>query len=219
MPNIKAVIFDMDGVIVNSEPIESLALEKMLAEYGKQPIFNKGGLIHVPGVTNDDYWKLLMNTYNINEDVAVLRKKKRKIFVDILKMGIIPMPGVLELIKKLKKGKIKVGVASSRFLKHVFLILELLEIKNLFNTIIGPAEGIRKKPFPDIYLEAAKTMEVNPGLCIALEDTETGVISAKAAGMKIIAIPNKHTTHQNFSKADKIVDSLSEITIQMLKTL
>lgn len=216
---IKAVIFDMDGVIVESEPLESLALEKMLTEYGKTPIFNDAGLVHTPGVTSDKYWESLMGKYNFNDKVTVLRERKREIFVDIINRGIKPMTGALELIKKLQKKKIKIAVASSRFLEHVFLILELLEIKEYFDAITGPTKTIRRKPFPDIYLEAAKTLKVIPAMCVALEDTETGVLSAKNAGMKVIAIPNKYTFNHNFSKADKIVDSLDDITMSMLKSL
>ncbi len=213
---IKAVIFDMDGVIVDSEPIESLALEKMLREYGKTPMLNETGLAHIPGVTSDRYWESLMEKYNFKENVTVLRERKREIFVEIIQGGIYPITGTLELIKKLKN---KIAVASSRFLKHVFLILELLEIKKYFNVVTGPTENLRRKPFPDIYLEAAKALGVPPTLCVALEDTETGILSAKNAGMKVIAVPNQYTKHQNLSKADKIVNSLSEITISMLKSL
>lgn len=216
---IKAVIFDMDGIIVDSDPIESLALEQMLKEYGKTPILNHVGLAHTPGATSDEYWDSLMKKYNFNENVAVLRERKREIFVEIITKGITPMSGTLELIQKLKKKKIKIAVASSRFLKHVFLILELLEIKKYFDAITGPTKTVKRKPFPDIYLEAAKALGVPPALCVALEDTETGILSAKNAGMKVIAIPNKFTKSHDFSKADKIVTSLSDINTQMFETL
>ncbi len=216
---IKAVIFDMDGVIVDSEPLESQTLEKLLKKYGKTPIRNRSGLIHIAGTAGDEYWKPIMKKYKLSEKIEILRSKRLEIFVDIVKKGMVPIPSVLTLIKKLKKANIKLALASNRFLDQVFLIIGMLKMKDYFDVIVGATKMMRRKPFPDIYLKSARVLRISPVFCVALEDSETGVLSAKAAGMKVIAIPNKYTKHHDFSKADKIVSRLSEITIPMLKNL
>jgi HAD superfamily hydrolase (TIGR01509 family) len=207
---IKAVIFDMDGVIIDSEPIESLAWEKLLTEYGKKPIINEWGLIHIVGTKSFDY---VMRKHGLVEDVEVVKNKKRKIFIDLVLKNPILMPGFLKLLTGLKKRKIKLGVASNRFQEHVGLIMKKLKIEDEFNALIGNDPTIEVKPAPDIFLKAAKMLKINPKYCLVIEDSESGVIAAKAAGMKVIAVPNRYTKHQDFSKADKIVKSLSEITI------
>lgn len=216
---IKAVIFDMDGIIVDGEIIQSRSLEKLLIEYGKIPIFNDVGLLHIPGPSGDECYRNFIRQYSIEEDITIVRKRNRKFFEELLKEKLIPLPGLLELIKTLKRDKIKIAVASNRFINHVYMILDNLNIKESFEIIVGPSPDVKHKPAPDIYLKTVKELNIKPTQCVAIEDTETGILSAKAAGMKVIAVPNKYTKHHDFSKADKIVNSLSYITILMLNNL
>jgi HAD superfamily hydrolase (TIGR01509 family) len=215
--NIKAVIFDMDGVIVDSEPIESLAWERVLAEYGVKPIFNSWGLIHSPGAPTIDY--VIEKHKLINHDIDTIKIKKRMFFEEIVLAGVSSLPGVATLIKKFKKAKIKIGLASSRNESQVKITIRELGFAGKFEQVIGFSEDVKRKPAPDIYLKVAKLLNVEPSTCVAIEDTENGIKSAKAAGMKVIAAPNRWTEHQDFAKADKIVNNLSEITILMLKNL
>ncbi len=214
---IKAVIFDMDGVIVDSEPIESLAWEKILAEYGVKPIFQNWGLIHNPG---NVVLKEIIKRHGLAEqDSDFIKTKKRKFFEEIILSGISPMPGILPLMQKLKKAKIRIGLASSRNERQVRVVIQELEFDNEFDVIVGVNDEMKRKPAPDIFLKTASLLKVKVTECVAIEDTENGVASAKAAGMKVIAVPNKWTAHQDFSKADKIVKSLPEITIATLENL
>jgi HAD superfamily hydrolase (TIGR01509 family) len=216
--SIKAVIFDMDGVIVDSEPIESLAWEKVLAEYGIKPIYEQWGLIHTVGgiPTIRD----IINKHNLpEEDIEIIRVKKRGFYEEQINKGISPMPGFVPLLKILKIHKLKVGVASTRNEHQVKVVIRKLKFEKEFDGIAGFSEDVRRKPAPDIYLKTATKLGVEPKLCVAFEDSETGILAAKRAGMKVIAVPNQYTMYQDFSKADKIVDSLSEITIPILESL
>jgi len=215
--NLKAVIFDMDGVIVDSEPIESMAWEKVLARYGKTPFYHPWGLIHAPGEPTING---IIEKYNFpKEEVELIRVLKRNFFEEIVSEGIKPLLGMSQLIKKLKKAKIKIGVASGRNEKQVLVVIRELHFNEFFDQIVGFNEEVKRKPAPDVYLKAANLLKVKTLYCMAIEDTENGVKAAKAAGMKVIAVPNKWTAHQNFSKADRVVSSLSEITMSMLKDL
>lgn len=99
------------------------------------------------------------------------------------------------------------------------LVLDSLKVKDFFSLIVGPADNRRHKPSPDVYLHTSKTLGLTPGECIVIEDSETGVISGKDAGMKVIATPNVYTAHMDFSKADIIVNSLSEVNLDVLNNL
>jgi HAD superfamily hydrolase (TIGR01509 family) len=213
---IRAVIFDMDGVIVDSEPIESLAWEMVLAEHNIKPIFNSNGLIHIVG---RDSSKWVMERHGFNVDYEVIRSRKRKVFADLVVQDLIPKPGFTNLFKTLKQEKLKLALASNRFEEHVLLIADKLKIRKSFKAIVGNSPEIKTKPAPDIFLKAAEKLRINPAYCLVIEDSEHGVIAAKSAGMKVIAVPNKYTIYQDFSKADKIVDSLLEITMLTIKNL
>ena len=215
---IKAVIFDMDGVIVDSEPIESLSLEKLLRKYGKTPQYNKEGLIHTVGLAGETY-KQVSKKYNLKEDIEVLKKIKRKIFRDLVEKKLTVIPGFIDLVRMLKEEKMKIALASNRFVDLVFFMLNKIKAKDLFDVIVGASDEIKPKPSPDIYLQVARELKIKPADCVALEDAETGIVAAKKAGMKVIAIPNKYTKSHNFAKADKIVKSLSQITLPLIHSL
>ena len=130
-----------------------------------------------------------------------------------------PYDGFFELIELLSKHNFKIALASNRYINHIFLVLKNLEVEKYFNIIVGPSEERKHKPHPDIYLHAAKELGLNPEDCVALEDSESGVISAHSAGMKVIAIPNKYTQKHDFSKADIILKSLMEVNMDVLNSL
>lgn len=207
---IKAVIFDMDGLIVDSEPIESESLEILLQKYGKTARYNSNGLIHKPGV-NVGVFEKLKADYSLEDEIKVIRKQKRRIFTSLIKKGVEPKEGLKGLIDTLKEKKVKIALASNRNIKHVKLILSTMAIDLLFEVIIGPSPKRKHKPSPDIYLATAKKLKVKPEECLVLEDSETGVIAGKDAGMKVIAVPNSYTKDQDLFRADLIVNSLKDI--------
>ncbi len=218
MKKIKAVIFDMDGLIVDTEIIESEALSMVVKGYGKTPQLLETGLIHMVGGAEGTYHEL-MERHQIVETFDIFSNKKRDIFTKLLVKKLTLYDGFFELIKLLSKHKIKIALASNRFERHIHIILDNLEVKNLFDVIVGPSEERKHKPHPDIYLHAAKELGLNPKDCIALEDSESVVLSAHTAGMKVIAIPNNYTKEHDFSKADIILKSLVDINMEVLNSL
>jgi len=211
----------MDGVIVDGETIQSKSLEILLRKYGKKPKYNKNGLVHTVGIAGDQSYKEFIKNYHLKEPIETLRKERRKIFVKLIGKKLKPIPGFNELISRFKKSGFKMALASNRFIDHVFIMVKNLGADSYFDVIHGPSDGanIKLKPEPDIYLEVAKKLKIFPQQCVVLEDSEYGVIAGYAAGMKVIAIPTRYTKHQNFQKADKIVKSLSDITIPMINSL
>ncbi len=218
----KAIIFDMDGVIVDTETIESRSFEKILKEYGKKPVPYPNGLIHdITGMDVITYYENFKNKYNIQEDIEVLRNKKHAHWKQIAEEEEInSFPGFVELVELFKKENFKIGLASNKSESFINLILEKLGVKHHFSVIVGSAKGRKRKPAPDIYVHTAKELKIKPRECIVLEDSEVGIISAKSAGMKVVSVPNIYTKdEQDFSKADITVNSLSDIKISLLNSL
>lgn len=217
---IQAVIFDLDGLIVDSEPPQSLSWEILLAERDIKPIYNKQGLIHEVGPTGDKSYLAVMKKHNIKKaELETVRKRRREIFEEIIRKKLKPMPGFLNLIKILKKEKIKLALASNRINIHANLMLDIIGAKDFFKVIVCRNDNIKAKPSPHIFLETAKKLKLKTSQCLVLEDSEIGIIAAKKAKMKVIAVPSKYTIDNNFSKADKIVKSLKEIDIPLIMSL
>jgi HAD superfamily hydrolase (TIGR01509 family) len=216
---IKAVVFDMDGLIVETESVESRALEKVLKEYGKKPMPHPNGLIHVVGYAGQKSWDDFISKYNLPDSVEVIRAKKRQFFNEIIEAELAPMPGFMKLINELESHKLAIALASNRHEGTLHRMLEILKAKHFFQLIVGPSEKRRHKPHPDIYLYTAAELGVKPDECVVLEDSEPGVVSGKAAGMKVIAVPNKFTEKQDLSKADIIVESLDKVNAKLIGSL
>ncbi|MEK7128263.1 MAG: HAD family phosphatase [Patescibacteria group bacterium] len=216
----RAIIFDMDGLILDTEIIESRSFEKLLKEYEVKPRPNPNGLIHEVG-GGMKYFENFKEKYNLTESIENIRDKKRAFWAQIVKEeGVVAFPGFLELLALLKKEGFKIALASNRNDPFVHLVLDTLGAKEFFHLVVGSSNEKRKqKPFPDIYLHVAKELGISPEQCVVLEDSEAGVISAKAAGMKVIAIPNIYTKEHDFSRADIIIKSLEDINMELLENL
>ncbi len=216
----KAIIFDMDGLILDTETIESRSFAKVLDEYGVEPRPNPNGLIHDIG-GGGGYFEKFKEKYELSESVENIRDKKRAHWAQMVREeGIQAYPGFMELLKLLKDEGFIIALASNRNETLVRLVLDTLGVTSHFDFIVGGQhETMRQKPFPDLYIHTAEKLGINPAECVVLEDTETGVISAKAAGMKVIAVPNIYTKEHNFNGADIIVESLKDVNLELLKSL
>ncbi len=216
---IKAVILDMDGLMIDSEPLVSKSFELLIKEYGKEPIFEKNGLIHRVGLGKIAI-DMIKKKHGIKEKVDILRIRRREIYYEILKKEKIkPMPGLVKLLKLLRKKKFKIALASNSHLKNIVNILKTLKIAKYFQVIISGENVKRYKPYPDIYLEASKRLKVNPESCLVFEDSAFGVTAAKKAKMKVVAVPNIYTKDSYFEKTDLTVNTLNDLTWGKLSVL
>ena len=208
---IKAVIFDLDGLLVDTEILHSQAYEAILKEYKKKPKLNDYGIVQISGLIARKNWQYLKKKHNLKEDVEILLEKKRHLFLKIIKKIKKPKNGVKNLLNLLKEEKIKMALASSSTKEYILAILDNIKLRNYFDEIVSFEEVPKEKPAPDIYLEVAKRLGVEPSSCLVLEDSESGVKSGRNAGMKVIAVPTKFTKNQDLSRADLIVNSLKDI--------
>lgn len=121
------------------------------------------------------------------------------------------MPGLYELLERLKQKKIMLAVASSSGLEIIHAVLKAISCESYFDLLVSGTEVKRGKPYPDIFLKVASVLRVDPSECLVLEDSESGVVAGRKAGMNVIAVANQYTAEHDFSLANVVLGSLSQI--------
>ena len=215
--NNKAFIFDMEGVIIDSEPIHARAKMATLREYGITLSAQEIGLDKYVGRSAKSFWVDMKARFPevFTEEWQVMAGKKYEKYMEILNNDatIKAIPGLPELLQRLKAKGYKIGLGSSSVRPMVNNVLTRFGIIEYFDALTTGDEVEHSKPDPTIYLLAAKKLGVNPADCTVVEDAASGVKAAKAAGMQCIAVRNPNSGQQDLSLADKIIDKYEEIHI------
>lgn len=208
---IQAVVFDLDGLILDSETPEVLAWQATYARYGLS--FPLASWLQNIG-RNDSPWDPYAPFRRPDSPAApeavaaVWRDQRDALAADYFK----PLPGVVPLLAAVRQEGWRTAVASSSGVSWIRRVLAGLNLEGRFDAAAGGDEVRRAKPAPDVYLLAARRLGVSPEACVALEDSPNGVRAAKAAGMACIAVPSALTRHLDFSTPDLVVESLKEVT-------
>ena len=216
----RAVIFDMDGVLVNSNPFHLEKWADFLHEQGVA--FSRVDLPRqIFGVSNQDCFRTFFGSKLSKEEMIkmedVLEERFRKKFASHVE----PFPGLLPLIEELESAGIPLGVASSAVGENVKFILETLKLDSVFSGVATGSDFPKPKPDPGIYLLAAQKLGVLPTDCVAFEDSFVGIEAAKRAGMKCVGLASTFPAQDLGSKtnADKIIETFSDVTLTDLKGL
>lgn len=211
----QCVIFDMDGVIIDSEPLHYKVFEQYCGELGFEA--SEEEYDSFIGSTDLDMFTFLRDKYHLPETVENMVQYKRTMFFDYLKhMDKKPIQAVDELIRELASKGIKLALASSSDMDIIHLILDKFGIAHFFDVVVSGTELERSKPAPDIFLKAAERLNVEPGACLVIEDSRNGIAAAKAAGMKCIGFRNPNSGNQDLSAADKIICHFNELDCETL---
>ncbi len=214
MTQFKNIIFDLDGLIVDTEPLHQRAFNSALQLAGAAYQFQ-----------NDEYGKIftgrsvLENAEYVRERFALpqtaqqLANAHHALFTLLVAdaENLEPMPGVLELLAWLTREQYRIGIASSSHPEQVQLIVRGLNLHMHFATILGNDGSLKPKPAPDVYLLALDKLNANPNETLALEDSGSGVRAAHAARLFVIAVPNEYTQQQDFTKADRVMNDLRQV--------
>jgi|WetSurMetagenome_2_1015567.scaffolds.fasta_scaffold70272_1 HAD superfamily hydrolase (TIGR01509 family) len=210
--DIKAVIFDLDGVLIDTEPLHALADIRILNESGIHPpgdYFDR-----FVGWTNKAMWDQIKKEYPLTVGYEELTERQMTLKLSLLKeTDFEPISGIPELLEFLKKMKIPLAIASSSPRQFIEAVTEKLGISGYFTILMSGDEVERSKPEPDIFLKVADFLRMNPSDCLVIEDSESGTIAAKRAGMKCIGYRNENSGQQDLSKADLIVDAIDRADI------
>lgn len=209
---IRAIIFDLDGTLIDAfcGHVESynLALKSMGLSPVKPKVFNK-----YYGQTGIEISRQLLNKPFIDKDVEKLTALKHKFYDEMGDGHIKALPGAVELVNALFERKIPMAVASSSTRSAINAALRQVGIRDKVNDIVSANDIENSKPHPEIFLKAAKKLNVPPANCVVFEDSPWGVMAAKAAGMKCIAVTTGTTSKKDLKKLapDMIIDSLEAI--------
>jgi len=214
----QAVLYDLDGLIVNSEPLHGIASEKTLNIYGRT-------LSEIPeSVRNSFYGKRVADVAaGIVESLSLpvsperFAGERQRIFMQLIDEGIELMPAMEESLVLFEKMCLKKAVVSSGDKEYVYRILELTGLAQKFEAVITGNDVTRGKPDPQCYLLAARKLGIAPEKCLVLEDAYAGICAALAAGMKVIGVEN-HFNDQ-FDGAHVVVRSLGDIDENVLASL
>jgi HAD superfamily hydrolase (TIGR01509 family) len=212
---ITTVIFDLDGLLSDTERLHCKAYQDILAPYGialTEEQFAEHWTRAGKGISQ---W---IQENNLLLDVEQIRQQKSERYLELVESIVQPMDGALAVLERLA-GKLRLSVASSAYQHWVEHVLKYLEITHYFELIVAGDHVSRSKPFPDIFLHTAQQLGVQPSECVVLEDAEKGVVAARRAGMHCIAVPNTYTQDNDFSQATQVVSSLHEVTLELLNTL
>jgi HAD superfamily hydrolase (TIGR01509 family) len=213
-----AVIFDMDGVIIDSEPLWRKAMVMGFNGIGLN--FSEDDCRKTTGMRLTEvifYWQKLFP-----DKLECPEKLHHSIIhnlINLINQQGAPMPGLIDLLKHLQRHDLKIGLSTSSDYILIEAVLNKLEIKYFFSEIISAQQLRYGKPHPEVYLTCAEKLNVHPMDCLVIEDSINGIISAKAAQMHVLAYPDKeHINNVKFQLADSVIMHLSEAKNFILKS-
>lgn len=213
----QAVVFDMNGVIVNDERIHQESWRRLCAKYGFQ-LTEDEFKHHVFGRTEADTLAYLFHKELTSEELNQYSKERVEIAIQLFRPSLALTDGLLAFLEELHAHTIPLAIATSARRPYTNFILDGLDIRKFFQFVVTAEEITHGKPDPEIYLAAAKGIQVPPKDCVAFEDSLSGIKSAKAAGMKVIGITTTHTAEE-LSMADKIIASFKEMSVKNLQQM
>ena len=212
--NLQALIFDFDGLIVDTEKPGFDSWNELYADFGQKLTLDdwRGATGYVGGFDPGVHLEGLLGR-KLDWENLVPRRDARNWELTI-KQGVLP--GIRELMLAAVSAGLPIGVASNSGFGWVNDGLERLGLRDLVSAVVTRDMVLNPKPAPDVYLKAAETLQVSPTCSIALEDSEPGCRAAKAAGMRAVAIPNQFSERQDLSVADLIVPSAKALSLERL---
>lgn len=212
-----AVIFDMDGVLVDSEPLNIRTYAQAWSEFGVELDPQE----YVQRVTIGGM--LIRTLFELNggrsADWEALFRRKTEIYRELVRRDLALMPGALELLTELKANGLPRALATSASRVSMDLVFGAFDLSPYFDATVALEDVAQQKPHPEAFLKAAELLNVSPDQCIVIEDAPKGLVAAKSAGMRCVIVPTDFSRSEDLSAADLVVDSLEEVTAVRLGEL
>ena len=213
---IEAVIFDLDGVLLDSEQVWDEARERLAKERGGR--WHGKAQRDMMGMSSLEWSRYMHDVIGLPEPPEEISREVVERMAKLYREHLPVVPGAREAVDRLA-ARWPLGLASSSNRELIDLALELLDVEHLFKATVSSEEAARGKPAPDVYLEAARRLGIEPTHAAAIEDSENGIRAAKAAGSRVIAIPNQHfpPAEDALTQADVLLRSLDELTPEVIE--
>ncbi|MDR1895828.1 MAG: HAD family phosphatase [Prevotellaceae bacterium] len=208
-----AVIFDMDGVLVDNARFHEQAFAEYFKKYGitlKPEMYGRG---------NEEIMSELFPNETLDRQIKFAAEKEayyRKIYAPHIQ----PVAGLIELLKALKDNDVLTAVGSSAIVDNIDFVFDKLQIRNYFDAVVAASMVARAKPAPDIYLKASELLDVKPENCLVFEDATAGIAAAKSAGAKVVGLATSLSKEELANTdADKVISDFTEITVDEIKQI
>jgi HAD superfamily hydrolase (TIGR01509 family) len=187
---VEAVVFDMDGVLVDTEHLWDEVREALTEEWGGR--YTPEAQEAMMGMSSLEWSRYLHETVGLREPPEVINEEVVRRMLARYETDLPVVPDAVEAVHRLAASGVRLAVASSSNRELIDAVLRRLELSSVFEVTVSSEEVARGKPAPDVYLEAARRLEVPPERCVAVEDSASGIRAAHAAGLRVVAYPNRH---------------------------
>lgn len=214
---IEAVIFDLDGTLIDNNTYHLEAWKKYLKNIGRE-VTEEEYRKNFNGRTNKDVVEYIHGRPMTKEEAEPYYLEKETLYRKIYEHDIEPVPGLLDFLKDLYEKKIPMAIATSGIQVNIDFMFEHIPIKHYFNTVINSTHIKKGKPDPEIYLRAAEELKARHENCIVFEDALVGIQSAKEAGMKVVALTTTHTEAE-LAGADLVIKDYRGIDVMKLEQM
>jgi HAD superfamily hydrolase (TIGR01509 family) len=204
----RAVVFDMDGLMFNTEDVYTLVGEELLRRRGHN--FTAELKDQIMGMRPQPAFEQMIAHHCLAETWQELAEESNRLFFGLLEGRLAMMPGLIELLNALERAGIPKAVCTSSAREVVAACLRPFDLRGRFEFVLTAEDIIHGKPDPEIYLTAARRFGVPPAELLVLEDSENGCLSAAAAGAYVVAVPGEHSRKHDFSMASLVIDSLAD---------
>ena len=213
----KGVVFDLDGLMINTEDLYEEVGRQLLESRGKQ--FTRSLIDKMMGRPSPVALQIMIDYHRLDASVEQLEEETKAIFEDLLPRRLQRMPGLTPLLEWIDARGLPKAIATSSRREFVSKVLRLVHLDDSFLFVLTSEDVRRGKPHPEIYLLAAERLKMNPSHVVVFEDSAHGCRSAVAAGTRVIAVPGTSSRHHDFSGAVLVADSLSDPRITPLLRL
>ncbi|WP_460985215.1 HAD family hydrolase [Spirosoma fluminis] len=215
----KAVIFDMDGVIVDTNPHHRTAWREYYQRNGKT-LSDEDFVNYVSGKHNNDIVAhLFANETLAPEDVLRLAHEKEALFRELYQPDITPVPGLVDFLTSLKAAGIRTAVATSAPVENLDFVIDALALRPYFDALLNESMVSHPKPDPEIYQKAMAVLGVEPGESVIFEDSMTGIQAAKASGAYVVGVATTQSTDELFPFVDDAIRDFSEMSLERVQRL
>lgn len=212
-----AALFDMDGVIVHTNPYHKKAFKIFLDKHSVS-LTDEELKEHVYGRTNAEIFPYIFKDEYTPEKGEEWANEKEALFRDLYKKDVEPVSGLLNFLDELKRRDIKAAVGTSAPKENLDFIMEALDLRKYFNAFLHSADVTNGKPDPEIYLKAADRLNTDPDFCVVFEDSVAGVKAGLTAGMKVVAVATTHSPEE-FEGADLVIQDFEDLTVERVLSL
>lgn len=214
-PTAAGVIFDLDGVIIDSEELQYQAYTAVLATFGVAVSRAEYGREWVAKGRGPEY---AVAAYNLSVSAAELRARKNPVYHAMLRDAVRLMPAAVPALERLHRC-FPLALATNSNAADTHFVLDHFELHRYFAAVVTRECYVEAKPAPDAFRAAAVAIDRAPAVCVVIEDAYKGVMAAVGAGCRCIAVPNEFTRENDFSRATRVVESLAAVSVELVEEL